>query len=663
MAGFSPPFSIDLTGAQVLSLDVFDTSLIRQIGEPAGVFELVEQELARAQDTRLRRLSGGPLGFAQLRVRAEEIALRHHVPSQTPEPAVTLDDIYAAFLELGAGAVSREDVERLKALELECERRIVHPNPEILALARHAAQQGLQIAYLSDLYLPQPFILDLLMGCGYEPDEQHVFVSSSCGVSKRAGGLYPLVSQALNIPLNAFVHLGADFTADVEVARRYGLSAHYYPNPRERLAQDETSQRNSPRLVPRPPRSLALGLRDTIVAAPHICQHAPHEHDAGSADFWFRLGFERLGVLVLGFTLWLIEHARRDHVAMLLFLSREGAILKQCFDRVAAWQGIPTPAPRSAYVYASRWAWGFPALCTVDDRALTFLISGAPQAVHQYLDRCGLDPQVYERELAACGFQSVDDIVETEEERRRLALVFKRLHRDVLLRAATEAQLVTRYLDQLQLPRHGTVGLVDVGWLGSMQASFDTLMTLSGRECAVNGYYFGTLAAAANTQSQAAHGLTMNGYLTNYGAPAEIERWITQCVQLLELPFLASHGTCIGFEDQKGAIVPRLQDIAEDLEELDDLRKAAEVQRGIVAFLDCARSVIQQCPHLQLDPLGAMIPMAETMMDPTREEAERLGNLTQSDGFSNTMREFVAHPNARDGRYLWEAGYHKRSGR
>jgi predicted HAD superfamily hydrolase len=50
--------------------------------------------------------------------------------------------------------------------------------------------------------------------------------------------------------------------------------------------------------------------------------------------------YTRAASLFLGFTLWLIEQARRDKIDLLVFLARDGHVMKRCFDLICGWKGI-----------------------------------------------------------------------------------------------------------------------------------------------------------------------------------------------------------------------------------------------------------------------------------------------------------------------------------
>ena len=642
MSASNGPLKVNFDSATALSLDVFDTCLLRRVGDRESVFVVMEQELASVND--LRWLSEGDTGFATLRAKAEERVCANL--RKLPNYEVSLDDIYAEFASIAG--ISEADASRLKAMELDIERKLTIANPEVLSLAREAAKQGLQVVFLSDTYFTDTFVFELLRSCEYDVTPNHVFVSSEIHKSKRTGQLYPFVANSLGVPLMEFVHIGSSLFADVEMAQMNGIQAYHYETLGVR--QESGDKKGREEITPEPwtSRSLAVSVRNAIMYLDCLQTVI----DTEEKDFWFRLGFERAGILSLGFTLWLIDQCQRDKVQMLIFLGREGQFIKKCFDLVAAWKRVTID---SVYMHASRRALEFPALLSMEDKDVAFLTEGMyGRPVRTYLDRWGLHTDDYRRELLAGGFESGSDIVSCHEDRLRLGQVFKKIHKKVLLAAANESKLVSRYLDQVGVPHKGNIGVVNTGWLGSMQAAFDTLLKLTGRSCSLKGFYLGTHLAAHNT---AYSRQAMAGYLTNFGAPEDIDRWVNACVELVEVPFRGSSSSCIGFEEREAGIWPKFADQTGDKKTFE---RGARIQEGIMQFLTAARPLVEKCMYLDLDPRGAFLSYAEIMLEPTREEATLLGDLTTSDEFENAERIYLASPLSDVGAVSWKIGYAKR---
>lgn len=638
----------DLARSRVLSLDVFDTCVLRRVGQPVNAFDIIEHSLAT--DPKLHVLSGGRLAFRDVRPHAEQGA-RKRLLAAKKTSEVRFDEIYAE-LQLITG-LDQCEIKRLQEIELDVERKLVMANPSVLSLARYARERGIQVVFISDMYHSREFVGELLTICGFEPDLTQVFVSSEYRKAKWGdGALFDVVSRTLNVPLNRFIHVGDNPDADVAAPKRKGMRAYHTRKLADEVVALDVIDRRSAYMMPRPEKSLALGIRDGVLAS-NLATGA----DARiSDDFWFKIGYERVGILFLGFIQWLIKRCQDDNIDTLVFFARDGYITKRAFDYVCQVRGLDI---KTVYMYASRRALVFPALVGINQPALDSLVAGSGMTVRMYLERWGLDAERYDYDARLCGFESLDARVKEPHEYANMGRLFTVIGPDVLASATRESELVQRYFDQLDLPQTGRLAVMDVGWHGSLQESLTTLLRLSGRSCSVKGYYLGLHQGA---HSRIAKGHAMSGYLTTVGQPEDLNTWILSCVELVEFLLLAPHGSCLGFTESDGQIVPILED---DPTEVDNREKAAIVQEGAMQFLEAARPLLKEFPTLEIDPRGALYPYAQIIMDPTLEEARTLGDLTHEQNLGQG-RWYLANPDAvkrkkmRLDTVFWKIGYQRR---
>ncbi|HEV8550692.1 MAG TPA: hypothetical protein VGQ57_16720, partial [Polyangiaceae bacterium] len=197
---------------QRLSLDCFDTILVRDVAEPTDVF----YDLAQSEPFRRLGLS------AKMRVDAESrarslAALRHR------RSEVSLAEIYrGAFPQL-----SDAEVQELARAEIEAEKRTCSAFEPTIALMRAAQARGVPIMIVSDTYLSEPELRELLAAC-IPADAlaavDRIFCSSVHGHSK-TGGLLKLVGKLMGVPLRAILHVGDHALSDLASARDAGMQA------------------------------------------------------------------------------------------------------------------------------------------------------------------------------------------------------------------------------------------------------------------------------------------------------------------------------------------------------------------------------------------------------------------------------------------------------
>jgi FMN phosphatase YigB (HAD superfamily) len=205
-------FSELAPGRTLLSLDCFDTILFRRVAQPADVFF----DLARSAPFAARGYS------AKLRMESESRA-RALAEVRRGSNEVTLPEIYrAAFPDLSDGEVSE-----LARAELAAEKDACYAFPPTLELIRAATARGLSIVIVSDTYLSEPELRELL-GSALPEDVigaiDRIFCSSEHGRSK-AGGLFKDVLRLLGEKPASVLHVGDHEISDLTAANALGMYA------------------------------------------------------------------------------------------------------------------------------------------------------------------------------------------------------------------------------------------------------------------------------------------------------------------------------------------------------------------------------------------------------------------------------------------------------
>ncbi|MCD8481408.1 MAG: hypothetical protein LR015_01250 [Verrucomicrobia bacterium] len=186
-----------LSRAEVLSLDIFDTTLARYCARP----EDVVLELARRA---VAQLGDSLQSFAEVRGEAEHRARRLAWERRQAEDT-TLDEIYEQV------GVLRADWEpwlnQLQRNELDLERSLLYPLPVAQAMISSARKLGKRVIFVSDMYLPKDFCEDVLRSNGFD-DFDAFFLSSADGLLKQTGNLFKHVIRTLKCAPAAILHVG-----------------------------------------------------------------------------------------------------------------------------------------------------------------------------------------------------------------------------------------------------------------------------------------------------------------------------------------------------------------------------------------------------------------------------------------------------------------------
>lgn len=610
-----------IDNARIVSFDIFDTSVLRKVKEPVDVFDALAHRWILAGHKSLE-------GFKVFRQEAELVARARKQDREDHE--VTLQEIYDVMQDILS--LNSSDINLLMRMEVSLEKELIVRNNYIFSIYSYAIRMNKKVIFISDTYFDKETIDEILGSAGYT-NRVSLFVSSSYGVSKANGLLYDRVLQELAVDAASIIHIGDNYGSDVDQATAKGLKAHYYNKALHVAAEAERRF-----ALPEIPQ-IEKGLTWSLVEAASINKFYSWrgESHSFSSDFWYRLGYSKLGILLFGFSTWLLDSARANNLDYLYFLSRDGHILKQHYDIVA--NGV-TDAPPSTYMYASRRALNIPAISVLDEQSLDFLLGSSDEArsPSQLLSRIGLDPEAYVSAITHVGLTLHKKLL-TNSDRDRMRSLFLSIESEVLAQATKERGLVQQYFDELNLSRSDRVGIVDIGWHGSMQNSISSILERSTSRACVFGYY---LATNPKANKYAGAGRRMSGYLCNFGAPWFMYEITLKSIQLLEFVCSAPHPTVVGLKREGALVQPVFAD--PDVSALQSSR-ADVLQRGSLDFAQDMAIAWRQAGYPTVSRETAIHPFAQVLYSPTVEEARALGNLEHMAAFGGNMGgRYIAKP-------------------
>lgn len=611
--------------AEVISFDIFDTALIRTTEKPVDIFMLLAYE-AGIED---------PLAFTAARMQAEAEA-RNLAWESRGATEITLAEIYAQLLE--RTPFSAQFVSDLMRQERDLELRLCRRHPVIGQAFDWALKLNKKVGFISDMYLDTPLIEAMLLKCGYKAFD-FLWVSAETGTTKASGGLYRHVQEQLKTSALTQLHIGDNVDSDIIQARAAGLTAYHIGKNAERLPDTPLGKRFSrQKITPVAPEQSALAEQDSGIWK-SLWRGLVAAHQAKNEDdFWYMLGYTHVGMLLLGFSLWLHRQARHDGVTQLYFLARDGHIMREAYQLVDDHSLTQCPG---RYLYASRRALNVPALTEINEQACDFLVSGTTRMpVGAFLSRVGLAIPDALPMIQAVGFSGPEQMVLSGEDYGKLRALFRALSPLILPQAEKERDLLCQYLQQEHVFEHSHIGLVDIGWHGSLQDSFCNLLSLLGKNNKVTGFYLGTFPAA---RARVAKGAKQHAYLCEGGEPVKHWNIILASVEVFEWLFCAPHGSVLGFERHNDKIMPLLES---GEQEKIRITTATQMQAGALQFMQDALSCF--VPGTTLPAISSDLAIAlldDLLHHPTPQEAKLLGDLPHAEGFGDIVQvQSLARP-------------------
>ena len=460
-------------------------------------------------------------------------------------------EVYARWLEfaglsplLQGETVHAALLATLENLELAQEKYVSYVDPDIVAtLAALPARRRL---FLSDFYLPASDIRELLLHHGIGDLLEDGVVSCEVGVNKRSGRLFRHLHERFAVAPQRHLHLGDNPHADVSAARGAGVSAmHYQPEPEHARRQRREAAFHAP---------AADALRAALSNS--LTEPAPA---AGGPDAIRRHG-HACAPLFIGFVQHVMESAVADRVEQLYFFTREGEFFLEIYRRLATSDVLGFAPPPATLLEVSRVATFAGSLREFSAAELMRLWNQySVQSLHALFKSLGMDPEPFTASAARHGLDMAELILYPWQDSRVLAFLD-----DVRVREETERALEARrtmlhaYLAGAGLSRTlpRTVGIVDIGWRGTIQDNLAYALP----ESTLHGYYLGLntyLNAQPENTRKSAFGPDLNR--------SDDYRPLLDFVAPLEMLCNSPHGSVDGYRaDTNGAQAHRLVDADEN---------------------------------------------------------------------------------------------------
>ncbi|MBK6741804.1 MAG: hypothetical protein IPG66_02045 [Hydrogenophilales bacterium] len=553
---FVAPLAGKLEGAtakaRILSVDIFDTLIMRPFLHPDAVFDFIGEFM---------RVRHGIADFKALRKQAEA---RGRVDKQGKD--VDLEDIYRALAALvgGGEAFAAEAREIEQGMELW----FVRPRAELIRLLKRVAAQGKRIVAVSDMYLPKALIGQMLdrAGIGFISE---IYVSNDTGWRKDTGEAWRRLPEIEGVAADEWLHIGDNEHSDIQltVAAKYMMPLHVL-RPSALLETVPCLRPLHRRGTLAWPDQLWLGLlanrlSDIADRYPNRFGKTLRFEDAES------IGYLCFGPIVANYILWVAREAVRQGIGQLLFLSREGYLLEKAFNALRA--ALPyLSSIDTSYFLTSRRASGVAAMRNRDD--LTYLLGAHFQGTLSNLLEARLGANVLAAyELA--GDVDLDAKVCLPDMKRDIVERLLGSRADILDVAGREREAYLEYWRREVTQEK--VALCDLGFSGTIQKF---LMGMTGRK--MDGYYFVTTRKVEGLKQL---GVAVRGL---YGESVSLEETSVPAFDyslLLEAVLTAPAGQFLCFEGEGATLRPVFKDAGHAQAHFD---KIGEIQQGILSFID-----------------------------------------------------------------------------
>lgn len=622
----------------IISFDVFDTLLYRPFKNPTDLFSLLQDKA--------REITGiASLDFKTTRREAEKIAF--HAALERNEGETTIDEIYSVLSEL-----IKIDNIKSKALmlsEMDAEKELLYPRISGYKAFLEARNLNKRIIIISDMYLPECFIAELLEKNGYSGYER-IYVSSTHKVKKHSGMLFDFVLNDLAVNPASILHVGDNVEADVKKAKARGIK------PFHLIKSSEVFSANSDFQIPwsrdESRHSLDWSMILAIVGNKlHDNPYLPHRNNTLFGGSPIKLGYYGFGPLLLGYTKWLIESSINDGIEKLYFLSRDGKIMKAAYDVVSK---LYPNAPKSEYLLCSRRAVNLAKVENISDILDLLHVDFAHRVSLSHLlkYRFGQNIESIPAEIMREHGYSAESKL-TASDVPKLQNLFVDIQDILLLSASKEKDNYLEYLHNSKIFNSDKNSIVDIGYAGTMQES---LYKLSGSKIKIGGYYLITFRQALKRVLK--NDLPIKGYLAEFIDRHDTYHNFCRHVPLYETLFSSTDTSFVrmgrNWNNDLHPVFMQNSPVEQKREKL-----VHQVHIGAIDFIsDISKILGDYFKQLDIEPNKSLRVLDAYFTNPHPRDAALLSGVMFEDAYGGTeYKTILPHTNNLNAACVWKNGY------
>lgn len=336
-----------------------------------------------------------------------------------------------------------------------------------------------------------------------------------------------------------------------------------------------------------------------------------------------------------GFVLWLLDLAVKRKIKRLYFLSRDGYLMYTAAKIICNEKKLPVDC---RYLYCSRYSLRVPLFHLDMEQALTYICTRGTEITPEIvLKRSGLP----EKEIHDIFFHlkipfALDQVLSAAD----LSVLRKTLAASSFFLTAIANNskkhfpALCGYLKQEGLLDEISMGIVDSGWVGSIQKTLWETCAALGKKSKIEGYYWGLYDLPENTEKERYH-----CYYFSPRSRLLAKTFFSNC--LFEAVFSAPHGMTVRYE-KKERYQPVLAECSSYKMQFDEkLRDILE--RYIYFYLE--NLTVENMGKEAADARRTIEKLLKLFMcRPTLEEAAYFGNFVFDEDVTERLDKQLAYP-------------------
>jgi len=410
------------------------------------------------------------------------------------------------------------------ALEIEIllEKKVQIVNRNVVEILGYAKHQGKKVYCISDFYLSKTEILQFLKFLKIEHLFDGIFISSDYHQSKQNGTLYQTILTELAVQPNQSLMLGDNYKSDFQNASKKGIQSIHIKNKYNNIFYKFYHQ----------------FFEEKSAKKQFFQKYKKIESECRHSDYCF----SEYILIYYFFSEKLFQALVERNIADVIFLAREGWILKQFFE-IYQNENVPEEQRiRTHYFKMSRQS----AVIVMQNELGKESFSHAKKiSIENFLISTGFSSEQiqYLQKHFSMNFSTV--IVDFTNSVEFQELQANEIFKDFYAKNTAEnKEAFKKYYNSLSIPHESIIGIVDIGWRGAMQ---DCLHQITNQRTA--GFYLGL----KNTLTYIEEGHTKNGLIfTSRPCYSLWYNLLDVNNQIYEQILMAPHGSAVSYSTNNG---------------------------------------------------------------------------------------------------------------
>ncbi len=529
--------------------DIFDTLVTRTIFYPDNIFRIIESKVDEEFNCRS--------DFMKIRKGTENsLRLAGHNGDVSYEDIYNSMHLYSDY--------TLEMIEYIRDLDFAYELEILKAKPAVVELLNHAYEKGLNVLFVSDMYLTKSQIIKILDKNSIPFEKENLLVSSDNGYRKDNATVWRYLIENKIIDVQKSIVIGDNEVSDAKIPGDFGIKSFHLLSERNNFFNSlfgKTFKEKFPTVL-QENMTLMGPVINNLFASPFNLKSTLLTFTPKLSPYEF--GYNALAPF---FYMFLGNLYQKFNKKDIYFLARDGYFIKELFEHYVDSKKL-TMQGESLYFEISRRA-----------------ILGAVKKDKENLKNIILDLGSYDGNFSDMIYSRVGLNIEFLEECNVEDFYIstqKDLEEsyDILLsnidiineHSSIERKAFNLYLESIEFFDEKENIIIDLGYSGTIQ---NYLYQLTNRYLV--GEYFVTTEKVEKIESKEN---VINGYFAHKINPSDISKNIVYKYSLILEAYLTSNkGQLVCFEEDDGRIIPQYKS------KKDNINTQREITNGIKDYI------------------------------------------------------------------------------